>query len=362
MLLHHVDTFIGIVVILLGVSMIVMVITQIISQIFNSRGSSLKKGLSVLLQNVAPGLKDGIDKVVKDKVKALEKKANSVAKAILEHPMLSDSLIGTRPASAIRKGELVQVLDLLKEDPLVGDDVKNITKSIDDFEKQVEIWFNSTMVRVTQHFSAKMRVYTIITAFIVVFFLQLDLFQVYEKISTDAEVRAGLVGSVAAIQQHANSILTPDTTQAAELDTLISRVKGINETLAQANFSLIPEQFFLSCDAGYLPPSLCKEETQEGTPDAQAADSTETEQEGTPDAQAADSTETETSPSTDQPEEPDNAEVEDETLFRISLRWIGTLAMAALVSLGAPFWFNILGQFMSLRTILAGKIDKEDKK
>jgi hypothetical protein len=37
----------------------------------------------------------------------------------------------------------------------------------------------------------------------------------------------------------------------------------------------------------------------------------------------------------------------------------GTLVAAALLSLGAPFWFNALKTLTSLRPILAGKLEKE---
>jgi hypothetical protein len=43
------------------------------------------------------------------------------------------------------------------------------------------------------------------------------------------------------------------------------------------------------------------------------------------------------------------------------LHFWGTAASAALLSLGAPFWFNILKTFSNLRPILANKEDKKAK-
>jgi hypothetical protein len=43
-------------------------------------------------------------------------------------------------------------------------------------------------------------------------------------------------------------------------------------------------------------------------------------------------------------------------------RLLGILVSAALLSLGAPFWFNQLKSLASLRPLLAKNIDEEDKK
>ena len=110
--LDRLDTAIAFVVILLGVSMIVTLLTQIVSALFAYRGRYLLEGLEQLFQTLDPALSD---------------KAKGLAKNVLTHAVSSDSLFHKVPgapeawklASAIRPEELVRLLnhpDIKKDD------------------------------------------------------------------------------------------------------------------------------------------------------------------------------------------------------------------------------------------------------
>src|SRR5260370_42457301 len=80
-MLTYLDTAIGVAVVMLGVSLIIMILTQVISAAFSYRGSNLLWGLKTLLGRIDPGLAN------------LTTHANAVATAILKNPLVSDSVL-----------------------------------------------------------------------------------------------------------------------------------------------------------------------------------------------------------------------------------------------------------------------------
>jgi hypothetical protein len=67
------DTLIAFAVLMLGISLIVMILTQTVSAFFGLRGTNLLWGVRMLLKTIGPGLE-------------------SQAEAILTHPVISDSV------------------------------------------------------------------------------------------------------------------------------------------------------------------------------------------------------------------------------------------------------------------------------
>ena len=112
MTLQNLDTVIAFIVVLLGVSLLITVLTQMITSLLGLRGTNLKRGLVDLLKTVHPELADH---------------AEAIARQVLEHPLVSDSAFaksGTwltvkpllsrwRLASAVRVEELVGILQKL---------------------------------------------------------------------------------------------------------------------------------------------------------------------------------------------------------------------------------------------------------
>ena len=75
-MLQQLDVAIAIVVVLLGVSLFVTILTQMISSLLNLRGSHLRAGLVTLLKTADPGL---------------EAHADAIVARVVTHPLLSDS-------------------------------------------------------------------------------------------------------------------------------------------------------------------------------------------------------------------------------------------------------------------------------
>lgn len=361
--LDRLDTAIAFVVILLGVSMVITLLTQMVSALCAYRGRYLLEGLEQLFQTLDPALQD---------------KANKLAKNILTHAVSSDSLFHKVPgapeawklASAIRPEELVRLLnhpDIKTDDvaasidrilgtvnPTIarevrvieglfhrtppnpvaetpsaqsatqpgtsanlpaatgaqipgnapstlaaafpaaaisaGELLKQISTRADQAVGNLEAWFSSTMDRVAQRFTMKMRIWTIVFSFAVALIAHLDAFRVYADISSQPSVRTGLVGATDAIMKQA--VANSGAADDQAIKNLTDKAKTINQILGGAGFQLIPSPY---------PKGYGKREL------------------------------------------------------------LGIMVAAALLSLGAPFWFNALKTLSNLRPVVADKQAKEQK-
>jgi hypothetical protein len=269
-MLEKLDTLIAFAVVMLAVSLIITIFTQIISTVLGLRGSNLFWGIETLLKELAPGLS------TKDNPDAPRK----VAEYILTHPLISDSmfariedvwLIGPvvkvlmqvpligwvimrwRCATAIGPDELARMLDrLAAADPAVSTALKDLlaaadpeaerrakllnealapfvppatpapgyTVQVDKILDQaaesarqsvgkLEAWFNSSMDRVSQRFAIQMRLWTVVFAFCLAFGVHLDSLGLFEQISTNSAVRSALVGIRGDVLGEAKAIIPP---------------------------------------------------------------------------------------------------------------------------------------------------------
>jgi hypothetical protein len=80
MTLQHIDSAIAFAVVMLGASLLITVMTQSVSTLFNLRGRQLQRALGDLLETAFPKQVDDIE---------------ALAKEILEHPLISDSSFGS---------------------------------------------------------------------------------------------------------------------------------------------------------------------------------------------------------------------------------------------------------------------------
>ncbi len=93
-MLKTIDVLIGLSVVMLLMSMIVTVITQVVTNLLNSRGKHLWQGLADILQQISPGMKRPI--------------AQEIARAVLSHPLIRDGK--GRLGSVIHREELTKLL------------------------------------------------------------------------------------------------------------------------------------------------------------------------------------------------------------------------------------------------------------
>jgi hypothetical protein len=310
--------------IMLGVSLLVTVIVQGLSAFVNLRGRALAVGLAELFRQA----------------KIEGEQASALAKKILTHPLITDSILRGEffsywmQASAIRKEELLKFLKSAKE---LGIDIPNEVKDrLDAAADVVSEWFDAQMDRVSQSFAHKARSITIFVSFVIAFVLHIDAAVLAERMFSDTEARAKVVASVEVLEEHAKRLgaATPDgpakapaagnatpteanTNVAAsasaseELKKAATEIKTLRAELASAGFDLLPK--FVAA------PELAVDQGKHTHFDF--------------------------------------------FWWKTKRGWrhfLGIVAAGALLSLGAPFWFNLLSQLANLRTVLANR-EKEDR-
>jgi hypothetical protein len=335
MALEHLDTIIAFVVIIAGVSLMVTLLTQMASAFLGLRGSNLRWGIATLLRELDPDLAEH---------------AKKISQAVLEHPLVSDSTVSRsslwlfrrwRLASAIRKEELIDILHSLAQpigdqaaapdasawretllqalerlDPEPADNlvsaapeikklfpnnpakadqiVAQMMASAEHLTSGVHTWFDSVMDRVSQRFATHARIWTVMFSLLLAFALHLDAPRLLTQLSTDSELRARLASSADALQKRADEIAAPTASAPTSVDvnTIRSKADDLRSMLKDKQLQLIPDPYPHPFYT-YWKPSWTH-------------------------------------------------------------LW-GVVASAALLSMGAPFWFNMLKTLANLRPVLANK-------
>lgn len=396
MTLEHFDTVLSFVVILAGVSLLVTTLTQMVSALFGLRGTNLQWGIETLLSHVDP---------------ALEKHARTIAEQVLHHPMISDSsfsgvtgsiLRRWKLASAIRKDELIDALHHLAEDPgnpsdtrpewqvqlalaldrLTDDTADRVAAAAPEIKKlfpddpakseriisemlkagektvgTVNRWFDPVMDRVSQRFGVQMRTWTVGLSIVLAFALHLDAFKLLSRLSSDAELRARLISSANTLERKADEALgnVTNVPPAVFGEALSLLVKA-----HPAEFSKtpsLPDQVRNLADAQqWIRTSLAG---AGGAVTAQRLQEFET---LVPQVRLQAATQDFRELLHDRMK---FALLPDPYPVPFYLGWWpgesqfwGILATSALLSLGAPFWFNLLKTMTNLRPVLAAKTEK----
>ena len=353
-MLKSLDILIGLTIVLLALSMAVTMITQAVTTVLNSRGRHLRRGLVDLLQQLDPALTETLSR--------------TVATGILTHPLVSGSntpvaagsplevvtstfdrirrsIGGPRLGNVVHREEFTKLLmafaagqgtgqlesaakdalmKALKENGVDNPeqrlkDIRQVALRLEksapelshmarqniaileaaesDFVAKIHNWFDQTMDRTSQRFTASTRAITFVGAFLVAFGLQVDTPALVNRLAADEKLR---------------------------------------------------EQFVTEAKALYADQKAMDEAARQKPPAAPA-------------------------PST----APDQEEMARKyrvflatngliTFPSVGQKWIegyrnvnlfGVLMTALLLSLGAPFWYSLLGRLLQLRSVLAVKDD-----
>jgi hypothetical protein len=351
-MLDRLDTLIAFATVLLGVSLLITILNQIIANLFGYRAAYLKDGIKDLLETLDPSLKDQLDSIV-DKV--------------MTHKLASDSIFAHqewapkrwRLASAIRPEELGKLLRLVsqgedyapkidailtavnpalkREATLINDLAPNANATADQLFKQLstsaikavgrlEASFDSTVDRVRQRFTLQMRIWTIVFAMLFAFGYQLDAVKIYSRLATEPVLRSSVSNlSDGLMKEYEKVIPQPSGAGAGQQATQTT------DQAASAN-TLTPEQ---------------QEEQQKALDDR-------TKQLG----KAYVDVRNQLSQSNLQLFEIDKDKYK---FWDYPRETVGMLAMAAMLSLGAPFWYNTLKGLVNLKSQVAQKQDEEKK-
>lgn len=331
-MLKSIDILIGVAVVMLVVSAVVTALTQFFLHVMQAKGKELCTGVADLLQQIAPKFERPC--------------AERIADAVLKHPLVRRS--EGRLSDTIHREELVKILLELAtatEGHKLGEDdrkalkdalaaggiqdpdsiLKNarslllhfemsnpelsnamranlalLQEASSDFLAKVHGWFDQTIDRTVDRFTAGTRTVTFCCAVAVVLFLQLDTIALINQLSMDSQLRSTLVQQALQVNSPvANSAAAPATSAIQQLQ------KDINDNQDQihdlASLGLIR-----------LPHSL-------------------------------------------------SDWVSSWTAGNSLVKLFGLLMSAILLSLGAPFWYNALKTLIGLRSIVAGKDDVQRK-
>jgi len=249
--LKSIDVLVGVAVVLLALSMAVTVITQSITTIVNSRGRHLRRALSDLLQQLDPALSDTLSKAVATRLlthpfvsgantplaadgsgSGLWPRGIALVRRLVGGPRLGNvvhreeftklllhladdrgshaleasALAALRMAlssngiekpddalKAIRRAALV----LERENPelshVARQNLAILREAESDFVAKVNNWFDQSMDRTSQRFTASTRAITFAGAFVVAFGVQVDTPLLVNRLAADDALRQAFV-------------------------------------------------------------------------------------------------------------------------------------------------------------------------
>ena len=432
-MLKQLDTLIGFAVVMLVVSLLITIVTQMVSSLLGLRGKNLADALEVMMFKIAP-------KIPNDQVKRL-------VQEVLTHPVISGSTMSMvtrwwdhvwilkwlrqrwKMASAIRPDELYEILKELKEDvpaavanagaadstsqtwqqaaatiinqldatapagtkaaiaavtnkieTIVGDDIGQAKELIQRYATatdaafvNLEKWFNSAQDRAQQWFTLHTRWITVGAAVVAAFVLQLDTIELLKRISTDSDLRTKLVAASGTIQQQADKVLKddqrtvigqslhkeviaklaesysplPDLNHDGDFATIDEAKTWLAQKLASNNQKdAIVAEYERLVNAGKLEAYLA---TMQKLVGATGIDLLPSPYPLT------------WSPGWTQGHWLPHLLVSNGEWSWPKRRLLGILLSAALLSLGAPFWYNALKSLTNLRPTLANAIEKNPK-
>jgi hypothetical protein len=266
--LKSIDVLIGLIVVLLALSMAVTVVTQAITTIINSRGRHLRRGLTDLLQQLDPALTPVLSKAIATRVlthplvsgsntpvagggtasgawaalvtnvrrlaggprlgnvvhreeftKLLMLLGSGDAKAGLEagaENALKSALAsnGVSDPDAVLKNVRIAALQLERANPELSNAMRQnialLHQAESDFVAKVNSWFDQTMDRTSQRFTASTRAITFAAAFLVAFGLQVDTPQLVNRLAADESMRQAFVREAQALSAQRQDIPAQD--------------------------------------------------------------------------------------------------------------------------------------------------------
>lgn len=219
------DVLIGFSVVMLVLALATTAFIQLVLMLNQLRGRELCGGLALLLRQLAPGLED--------------RDAREIARAVVKHPLLVsrkwqwgsvvqreeliELLLGlateagtgglpeaartklqtmlrqkgiTDPAGVLRNIRMT-ALKLEETSPGLAAHVRQtkaiVQEAASQFVAEVNGWFDRTMDRVSESFSANVQVITIVSSLALAITLQVDAFEIINRLALDSKLRETLV-------------------------------------------------------------------------------------------------------------------------------------------------------------------------
>lgn len=375
-MLEHVDALIAFTGIILMVSLVVTVITQIVVAGANLRGKNLLWGLTTLLAEIEPDLKDEAEKVARKILSnPLINRHKKRLPPVIRMEEFSQLLIqlsesgdveefnqktrnSLKKLTRIDPNELAKQLEKLPDqlEKKAKENIKNAQQLIYEHLKQarvkvaeLESWFDNMTDRISERFTLHSKIITAVAALLVALALQLDSLQLIHQVYADSEMRSKLLASTNLFLERGTEILG----QRSIFDTAMDSLQNSFPSLPQPTQSFSNRASAERWLQTHTPPELNLSLVLERYRQIQKK-----------------VTEDRLGYLGDQLVVLEN-DLKGMGLkfFSGNYTWrfwewgwkkiIGMLISVALLSLGAPFWFNMLKNLTNLRTRLMQNEEKE---
>lgn len=234
---------------------------------------------------------------------------------------------------------------------------------------EIDQWFDSAMDRVSQHFTLHMRLWTVAFSMLVAAAMQLDTLQLLKRLASDADLRSRVVASAESLNRKADDILIVAGTTNPPARACVEAMSQLKRAYPDTNaLGLLDEPAGFTNIAGaedWFRAQIARHHPAAATNAAQVDAWLAKFRDGLPQAElrtAADQLQSLVKEGWSLQLMPDPYPASLAEFGRsFGLHWKGILASAALLSLGAPFWFNLLKSLSNLRPILAQKQEQEAK-
>ena len=422
-MLKQLDVLIGFVVVMSIVSLLVTIITQAISSLLGLRGRNLSDALRAMIRRISPDIDIAASQQLTDHILTRPVISDStlsmLSKTWDKWPILARFRKNAKLASAIRPDELLELIRSLasrgsKSNPELSQALQTTATSLLDslriatpatanaitaFQAQfatiagrdltqakaliaqasnatdtalinLERWFNSAQDRAQQWFAMHTRIITVIAGFVAAFVLQLDTIDLLKRISADSDLRDKLVAASTAVQDLAkNAVAQPDV----DKRTHKQAVASLRNTYPNLSTAFDEEHDFASIESAKQ--WATAQAKKDNLPDSVATDYVRLVAAGKLD-ESLDMIKRVAGASPLQLLASPYPIGFNKNwphgcfgwihIFRMTDPWswpprrlLGILISAALLSLGAPFWFNTLKSLTNLRPKLAEEVDKD---
>jgi hypothetical protein len=305
------DVAIGMVMIYSLLSLICSTINEGISSFFSLRAATLEKGLDNLLgSDLAKQVYDhhlvqGL--VQKDLVFRAKRKPSYIPTRTFVMSLL-DSMNGSFPASADEVRLAVQKIPDAKVQRALLALVDEAQGDLDKVKKNLGVWFDHSMDRVSGWYRRKIQTIILILGIIVSFGLGVDTIATVKRLWGDSALRSALVA--AAQTQVAKS---QQAQQAQPPAPATGGAATPNFQQVGTDLKKVQDQFSALEIPTYPLHNVCAEWKEAQNPGACTG-------------------------------------ILSPLWFWLSRHWLGFIITSAALSLGAPFWFDLLNKLVSMRS------------
>ena len=319
-MLKTLDVLIGLSVVMLLLSMIVTVSTQVVTGFLNSRGKHLLQGIADILQQIHPAMGRALAEEISGAilrhplVRSAEGKLGTVVhreeltKLLLEFASgegpqtlsinavkaLQDALVASGVCDGTTPGQVKQQISVLIKNiglltlqlEIAHPELTNaararvaiLEQASSQFLSKINLWFDQTMDRVSDRFTQHTRYVTFVGGLLICLFLQLDIAALVSRLSADDALRSMLVANA---PQALNAHIDPANMRDIMTNNLVGMPVNVSDWLGRWSRDNAPTKL------------------------------------------------------------------------------LGIIFSAVLLSLGAPFWYNALQNLIRLRSLVAVKDDQQ---